>query len=312
MRSLKQLSSVLVLMGFLCCGLHATSAQAQPPLIPSQPNRLPSIEESPQEVFVSGLPATGETTASANGPDESVAKESEVPQLPNSLKLMLTLSIFSLAPALLMMTTCFVRFTIVTSLLKQAIGTPNIPPTQVMTSLSLFLTFLVMAPVWRQAYETGVKPYLEPPSAEERLTEIEAFEKTMIPVREFMGGQIEQTKNQDAVLMFAEYQRQTDPTQQGVSLSDGAAHTYQELPLSVLLPAYLVSELKTAFVIGIQIFLPFLVIDLVVASVLTSSGMMMLPPAMVSLPMKLMLFVLIDGWHLIVGMLLESVRPLTV
>ena len=143
------------------------------------------------------------------------------------------------------------------------------------------------------------------------MSELEAFRKTMVPVRDFMGGQIEQTNNQDSVWMFYEYQQQTDPAQAAVTQQADVPQTYQDLPLSVLLPAYLVSELKTAFLIGVQIFLPFLVIDLVVSSVLTSSGMMMLPPAMVSLPMKLLLFVMIDGWQLVVGMLLESVRPFT-
>ncbi len=303
MRSLNTKWICILTFSVLFLGRCLDPVSAQAPLIPSQTNRLPVIDET--------LPVeTAENPAvMATQPDE---EETSGPEIPSSLKLMVTLSIFSLAPALLMMTTCFVRFTIVTSLLKQAIGTPNIPPAQVMTSLSLFLTFLVMSPVWKQGYEAGIKPYLEPPAGQVKLTEMQAFEKTMVPVREFMGGQIEQTGNQDAVWMFYEYQRQTDPDQT-VSLANAEApQTYQELPLSVLLPAYLVSELKTAFLIGVRIFLPFLVIDLVVASVLTSSGMMMLPPALVSLPMKLMLFVLIDGWHLIVGMLLESVRPLAV
>ncbi|MBD3674798.1 MAG: EscR/YscR/HrcR family type III secretion system export apparatus protein [Planctomycetaceae bacterium] len=294
-----------ILILCLVLSVSVTSqSNAQEPSLFGQTNRLPAIEES---ATAEGLDIENPAIV-ATAPDQESTTTREIP---NSLKLMLTLSVFSLAPALLMMTTCFVRFTIVTSLLKQAIGTPNIPPAQVMTSLSLFLTFLVMAPVWKQGYESGVKPYLEPPADQTPLTEMQAFERTMVPVREFMGGQIEQTSNQDAVWMFYEYQQQTDPTQ-SVSLAETETpQTYQELPLSVLLPAYLVSELKTAFLIGVQIFLPFLVIDLVVASVLTSSGMMMLPPAMVSLPMKLLLFVLIDGWHLIVGMLLESVRPLT-
>jgi flagellar biosynthesis protein FliP len=304
-RSLNNKWICILTFSLLFLGSCLESACAQSPLIPSQTNRLPVIDEPLlADTEIAENPAV---TATQPG-----AEETSGPAIPSSLKLMVTLSIFSLAPALLMMTTCFVRFTIVTSLLKQAIGTPNIPPAQVMTSLSLFLTFLVMSPVWKQGYEAGIKPYLEPPAGQVKLTELQAFEKTMVPVREFMGGQIEQTGNQDAVWMFYEYQRQTDPDQT-VSLAHAdTPQTYQELPLSVLLPAYLVSELKTAFLIGVQIFLPFLVIDLVVASVLTSSGMMMLPPALVSLPMKLMLFVLIDGWHLIVGMLLESVRPLAV
>lgn len=295
---------IVIVAGLLTFGSSVADAQSgDAPLIPSQENRLPAIED------VSGTGVTLTVDNPADAMTQPVESSAPLKQIPNSLKLIVTMSIFSLAPALLMMTTCFVRFAIVTSLLKQAIGTPNIPPQQVMTSLSLFLTFLVMAPVWRQAYDSGVKPYLEPPAGTQQISELKAFEKTMIPVRDFMGGQIEQTHNQDAVWMFYEYQQQTDPTQTAVTTQADVPQNYQDLPLSVLLPAYLVSELKTAFLIGVQIFLPFLVIDLVVSSVLTSSGMMMLPPAMVSLPMKLLLFVLIDGWQLVVGMLLESVRP---
>lgn len=247
--------------------------------------------------------------------DRSVTDTQELTsteQIPSSLKLLVVMSIFSLAPALLMMTTCFVRFSIVFGLLKQAIGTPNIPSQQVMTALSLFLTFLVMAPVWEQSYESGIKPYLEPSSEEIQLTEYEAFERSMIPIREFMGGQIERTGNQDAVWMFWEYYQNSRQTLAATtSVSEELPQNYQEVPLPVLLPAYLVSELKTAFLIGFQLFLPFLVIDLVISAVLTSSGMMMLPPVLVSLPFKLLLFVLIDGWSLIAGMMLESVRPLT-
>ncbi|HSG70500.1 MAG TPA: flagellar type III secretion system pore protein FliP [Planctomycetaceae bacterium] len=221
------------------------------------------------------------------------------------------MSIFSLAPALLMMTTCFVRFSIVFGLLKQAIGTPNIPSQQVMTALGLFLTFLVMAPVWEQSYEAGIKPYLEPASEQFQLTEYEAFERTMVPIREFMGGQIERTGNQDAVWMFWDYYQNSRRSLAATPVSAELPRNYQEVPLPVLLPAYLVSELKTAFLIGFRLFLPFLVIDLVISAVLTSSGMMMLPPVLVSLPFKLLLFVLIDGWSLIAGMMLESVRPLT-
>lgn len=261
--------------------------------------------------------ATGALPAAEIGvvpPDRSVTDAQELTsteQIPSSLKLLVVMSIFSLAPALLMMTTCFVRFSIVFGLLKQAIGTPNIPSQQVMTALSLFLTFLVMAPVWEQSYESGIKPYLEPPSEEIQLTEYEAFERSMIPIREFMGGQIERTGNQDAVWMFWDYYQNSRRSLATTSVSEELPQNYQEVPLPVLLPAYLVSELKTAFLIGFQLFLPFLVIDLVISAVLTSSGMMMLPPVLVSLPFKLLLFVLIDGWSLIAGMMLESVRPLT-
>ncbi|HUG93446.1 MAG TPA: flagellar type III secretion system pore protein FliP [Planctomycetaceae bacterium] len=230
-----------------------------------------------------------------------------------TLKLLLLLTVLSLAPALLMMTTCFIRFVVVLGLLRQAIGTQQLPPNQVIVSLCLFLTFLVMAPVWKEAYDAGIAPYNDPAvhtlpgqqPGEDRLTR--AFHNTVQPLRRFMSEQIELTGNSDAVWMFLDYQRPAPGSPAAATWRE--PETYDDLDLSVLLPAYMLSELKTAFVIGFQIYLPFLVIDMVVSSVLISMGMMMLPPVLVSLPFKLLLFVMIDGWYLTVGMLLESVRP---
>ncbi|MCL4108179.1 UNVERIFIED_CONTAM: hypothetical protein GTU68_066102 [Idotea baltica] len=203
---------------------------------------------------------------------------------------MIGATVLSIAPSILIMTTCFVRFVIVLGLLKQALGTNNLPPNQVIVSLCLFLTLLVMGPVWKQAYEDGIGPYTEQPGS---LTASEAFTRTAAPLRKFMSDQIENAS--------------TYPL--AANSSAPPVETYDEVPLTVLLPAYMLSEIKTAFVIGFQIYLPFLVIDMVVSSVLVSMGMVMLPPVMVSLPFKLLLFVLIDGWFLTVGMLLQSVAP---
>ena len=221
-----------------------------------------------------------------------------------SLKVMALLTVLSLAPSILIMTTCFIRFVVVLGLLRQALGTQQLPPNQVLVSLCLFLTFLVMAPVWQESYDAGIRPYAAPAAGEPPLSLEVAFERGTLPLRRFMSDQIELTGNSDAVWLFLEYQQP--------STGDVAERpsTYEDVPLSVLLPAYMLSELKTAFVIGFQIYLPFLVIDLVVSTVLISMGMMMLPPVLVSLPFKLLLFVLIDGWFLTVGMLLEGVRPL--
>lgn len=221
-----------------------------------------------------------------------------------TLKVMALLTVLSLAPSILIMTTCFIRFVVVLGLLRQALGTQQLPPNQVLVSLCLFLTVLVMGPVWKESYEAGVRPYVSPAAGEAPIGFDEAFARTARPLRRFMADQIEATGNSDAVWLFLEYQRPSN----GGPLERPA--TYDDVPLSVLLPAYMLSELKTAFVIGFQIYLPFLVIDLVVSTVLISMGMMMLPPVLVSLPFKLLLFVLIDGWFLTVGMLLESVRPL--
>jgi flagellar biosynthetic protein FliP len=221
----------------------------------------------------------------------------------STLKIMLLLTVISLAPSILIMTTCFMRFVIVFSLLRQALGTQQLPPNQVLISLSLFLTFLVMSPVWKQAYEEGIRPYTSPAAGQESIALDEAFHRTAAPVRRFMIEQIQRTGNTDSVLTFLEFQHPNENTP--------APEKLEDVDTVVLLPAFMVSELKTAFVIGFQIYLPFLVIDMVIATVLISMGMMMLPPVLISLPFKLLLFVLIDGWALTVGMLLESVRAAT-
>ena len=220
--------------------------------------------------------------------------------LSSTLKIMLLLTVISLAPSILIMTTCFMRFVIVFGLLRQALGTQQLPPNQVMISLSLFLTFLVMSPVWKQAYDEGIRPYTNPAAGQESITLDEAFHRTVAPVRRFMIEQIQRTGNTDSVLTFLEFQHPNE--------NAPAPEKLEDVDSVVLLPAFMVSELKTAFVIGFQIYLPFLVIDMVIATVLISMGMMMLPPVLISLPFKLLLFVLIDGWALTVGMLLESVR----
>lgn len=221
-----------------------------------------------------------------------------------SLKVMALLTVLSLAPSILIMTTCFIRFIVVLGLLRQALGTQQLPPNQVLVSLCLFLTLLVMAPVWKESYDSGIRSYISSGPGVIQPSLGTTFERTVRPLRQFMADQIEMTGNSEAVWLFLEYQQ---PSSAG---SQDRPETYDDVPLSVLLPAYMLSELKTAFVIGFQIYLPFLVIDLVVSTVLISMGMMMLPPVLVSLPFKLLLFVLIDGWFLTVGMLLESVRPL--
>ena len=221
-----------------------------------------------------------------------------------TLKVMALLTVLSLAPSALIMTTCFVRFIVVLGLLRQALGTQQLPPNQVIVSLCLFLTVLVMAPVWQEGYDAGIKPYADPAPGEPVPSLSVAFENATRPLRRFMAEQIERTGNSDAVWLFLSYQQPTS----GDALP--RPETYDDVPLSVLIPAYMLSELKTAFVIGFQVYLPFLVIDFVVSTILLSMGMMMLPPVLISLPFKLLLFVLIDGWFLTVGMLLESVRPL--
>ncbi|MEZ6091690.1 MAG: flagellar type III secretion system pore protein FliP [Pirellulaceae bacterium] len=211
--------------------------------------------------------------------------------LSSSLQIMLLLTVLSLAPAILLMTTCYVRIIVVFGLLKQALGLQQLPPSQVMTSIALFMTLFVMGPIWHQVYEDAVKPYTDP-SVEMSLEE--AWLLGSEPIREFMGRQIAAAGNYDDVHLFFRYVDGPPPEE----MSD--------VPIRVLLPAYMLSELKVAFLMGFKIYLPFLILDIVVASVTISMGMLMLPPGVISLPFKLLLFVLVDGWRLVVQMLLDS------
>ena len=230
----------------------------------------------------------------ADGPQALVSPD----KLPSALQGLLLLAVLSLAPAIMLMTTSFVRIAVVLALLRQALGTQQLPPPQVMTSLALFMTLVVMTPVWTESYQAAVVPYTDP---DVNMSLGEAWQAGIQPVRRFMSRQIEITGNSDDVWLFLQY----------VPDSTSTPQTYDDVPLQALLPAFLLSELKTAFLIGFQIYLPFLLVDLVVSSVTMSMGMVMLPPAMISLPLKLLLFVLVDGWHLVVGMLLESFSPYT-
>jgi len=230
----------------------------------------------------------------AGGPEKWTSPEG----LSGTIQVMLLLTVLSLAPAVLLMTTCFVRIVVVLGLLRQAIGTQQLPPSQVITSMALFITLLIMAPVWKQVYDEAIRPYTN-----RQITLEEAAAAGAAPIRRFMTLQIERCGNSDDVHLFMDYL--ADPPDPEKEL------TYADVPLQVLLPAFMLSELKTAFLIGFQIYLPFLIVDMVIAATMVSMGMLMLPPAMISLPFKLLLFVLLDGWHLVVGMLMESFQPFT-
>ena len=228
------------------------------------------------------------------GPDRWTSREG----LSSSLQIVLLLTVLSLAPAILLMTTCYVRIIVVLGLLRQAMGMQSLPPSQVMTSIAMFMTAFVMAPVWSRVYHESVKPYTDGNS---RMTLEEAWDAGSKPIREFMERQIKTAGNHDDVHLFYRQMKPDAPP----------PTTYDEVPMQALLPAFMLSELKTAFLMGFQIYLPFLIIDLVVASVTISMGMLMLPPAVVSMPFKLLLFVLVDGWRLVVQMLLESFGTVT-
>lgn len=213
--------------------------------------------------------------------------------LSSSLQILLLLTVLSLAPAILLMTTCYVRVIVVFGLLKQALGAQQLPPSQVITSISLFITIFVMSPVWTKVYNEGIEPYTQEGS---QVSATDAWERGVAPVREFMARQITMAQNEDDVFLFYSRYAPGSPSPKN----------FDEVPLQVLLPAYMLSELKTAFLMGFKIYLPFLILDIVIASVTVSMGMMMLPPAMISMPFKLLLFVLVDGWRLVVEMLLAS------
>ncbi|NPA87699.1 flagellar type III secretion system pore protein FliP [Caminibacter pacificus] len=208
-------------------------------------------------------------------------------QLVTVLNITLLMTFLVLAPSIVLVTTSFVRLLVVFGFLRQALGTPQSPPTTLLVSLSLVLTFFIMEPYAKQAYNQGIKPYME-----NKIGYEQAFEKAVTPFKKFM---LKNTREKDLALFFR-IRHLPNPK----SIND--------VPLSILVPAFMISELKTAFEIGFLIFLPFLIIDMVVSSILMSLGMMMLPPVMISLPFKILIFVLVDGWNLIVMGLVQSFR----
>ncbi|MBN2563508.1 MAG: flagellar type III secretion system pore protein FliP [Phycisphaerae bacterium] len=260
---------------------------------------------------MTGTPAHAQTTVSPDGASDSPAGAIDnplgIPDLSHfappakdvkgisaSVKILVLLTILSLAPSILIMMTSFTRIIVVLALLRQALGTQQLPPGQVLVGLSLIMTMLVMAPTWQRMKTDAVDPYLDG-----KLGQSEAFDRGVKPLREFMFRQIESAGNEENVYLFHEYAR-------GVELPDDAQLEHKDVRLMELIPAFVLSELTTAFVMGFKIYLPFLVIDMVIASILISMGMMMLPPVLISLPFKLMLFVLADGWGMVVGSLLQS------
>jgi len=208
-------------------------------------------------------------------------------QLVSSLNVLVLLTLLFLAPSMVLVMTTFTRFVIVFGFLRQALGTQQVPPTQLLVMLAMVLTFFVMEPIGTKAYETGIKPYIAQEIGYE-----EAFTRTTLPFKNFM---VRNTREKDLALFFR-IRKMENPK------------TVDDVPLSVIIPAFVISELKTAFEIGFLLFLPFLVIDMVVASILMSMGMMMLPPVMISLPFKILIFVLIDGWNLLIGNLIASIK----
>lgn len=215
----------------------------------------------------------------------NIFSSSDPSAISTSVKLILLLTVLSLAPGILILMTSFTRIIIVLSFVRTSLATQQMPPNQVLIGLALFLTFFIMAPTFSQVYDEALEPLFS-----EEMTLDEAYESASGPIKEFMS---EHTRQKDLAL-FLNYSNQPAP------------ETVQDISLTALVPAFAISELKTAFQMGFMIFIPFLIIDMAVASILMSMGMMMLPPVMISLPFKILLFVLVDGWYLITHSLLQG------
>ena len=252
----------------------------------------------PLLVVAEATSATPGAASSGPGAPRAATTQPTLIQLPDlasrnnigsTIQFVAILSVVSLAPAILLMLTSFTRIIIVLSLLRQALGAQQLPPNQVLVGLSMFMTFLVMAPTWQRVNSEALQPYLS-----NQLDAKTALEKGLVPVREFMTKQIERHGNEADVDVFTDAAKMP------------RAKTWSDVPTTALIPAFMLSELKVAFTMGFKIYLPFVLIDLVVSMLLVSAGMMMMPPVLVSLPFKLLMFVLVDGWRLITAGLIAS------
>jgi len=248
---------------------------------------------SPQTPAVLGPAAPGATVSNTTSPLLSdVAKIPDLTKRENftaAMQIIVLLTVLSLAPAILIMMTSFTRIVIVLSLLRQALGTQQLPPNQVLVGLSLFMTFVIMGPTWQRVNDGALQPYMDG-----KIEQKEALSRAQDPVREFMIRQIVNAGNEEDVYLFAKAAGKGEPAQ------------WKDVGTMTLIPAFVLSELKTAFLLGFKVYLPFLIVDMVISAVLISMGMMMLPPVLISLPFKILLFVLVDGWRLITGSLIGS------
>ncbi|MEX2219882.1 MAG: flagellar type III secretion system pore protein FliP [Phycisphaerales bacterium] len=289
---------VLALIAVLVASLAVPAlAQVSPPFpLPSAPAatapeasgpaRFAPLPSNPLQIMAEAARAMpGGSPAGGDG---------EPRGLSTVMSVMLLLTVLSLAPSIILMTTCFVRIVVVLALLRQAIGTQNLPPPQVTIGLALFMTLLVMSPTIDRVYGEAVLPYNRG-----EITDYETlWNRGKQPLRDFMFDQIEATGNWSSLYMVLNYR--------GVDTSRPELLKRADVDMVALVPAFMLSELKTSFLMGFRVYLPFLVIDMVIATMLISMSMMMLPPVLVSLPFKLLLFVLVDGWSLVVGSLMSS------
>ena len=245
-----------------------------------------------QQVANNSISTTSTTTPPANANPFSMPTLPDLTRRENfsaAMQIIILLTVLSLAPAILLMMTAFTRIVIVLALLRQALGAQQLPPNQVLIGLAMFMTFLVMGPTWQRVNSEALQPYLN--GTADQKTSLAA---AVAPVRDFMETQIERAHNESDVDLFTDFAREP------------RARTWDGVSTMTLIPAFMLSELKTAFLLGFKVYLPFLIIDLVISTVLISMGMMMLPPALISLPFKILLFVLVDGWKLVTLSLLGS------
>ena len=238
----------------------------------------------------SATPAATESILKAVDLQKTLIEATSKEKVSSTLQIVLLLTVLALVPSILVMMTSFTRIIIVLGLLRQAMATQQLPPNQVLIGLALFMTFVVMAPVYNEVHDTAIRPYVDG-----EITQSQALQISQGPIRKFMRTQIEAGNNTDDVYLFLSEE---------LAVRDDLK--WRDVPTMTLIPAYVISELKIAFMMGFRIYLPFLIIDMVIASMLISMGMMMLPPVLISLPFKLLLFVLADGWHLVVRTLMLS------
>lgn len=286
----------------VCCAISTAPAQSDmgPPLTPPKPVITLPTTANGQPDFTGINPLTVLEAAGNQLPGNAAGSASSTSSAPTglspALNVMLLLTVVALAPSIMLMTTCFVRIIVVLGLLKQAIGTSTIPPPQVTVALALFMTMLVMTPTARRIYNEAIIPHqqgrIQNPD--------QLWDAAKQPLRDFMFDQIDATGNWSSVYMILDYR--------GIDTSEPENLSRADVDMVSLIPAFMLSELKTAFLLGFRIYLPFLIIDMVISSLLISMSMMMLPPVMISLPFKLLLFVLVDGWTLVVGGLMRGFR----
>jgi flagellar biosynthesis protein FliP len=238
-------------------------------------------------------PTPAASTATGDNPfamtDHQIPDLSKRENFSAAMQIIVLLTVLSLAPAIMLMMTSFTRIVIVLALLRQALGAQQLPPNQILVGLAMFMTFLIMSPTWQRVNDRALQPYMDG-----KLTQTEALPLAVQPVRDFMINQIRASHDEPDVDLFMQFAHQP------------RAKTFGDVGTMTLIPAFMLSELKTAFLLGFRVYLPFVVIDMVISSVLVSMGMMMLPPVLISLPFKLLLFVLVDGWHLITASLMGS------